>query len=91
MHENVSAFNTFDFRFYTPSNWYFVVPSILHAILYYGLPFVALTSLGAFIWGIAKKKGKKYLIIRTLAFVFSAVLTFLTWSGHIVGHDMFGG
>jgi len=91
MHDNVSSFNTFDFKFYTPSNWYFIVPGILNAILFYGTPLVALISLSAFIWGIAKKKSKKYLIIWTLAFIFSAALTFLTWSGHIVGHDMFGG
>jgi uncharacterized membrane protein len=91
MHEYESSLNAFDFRYYTPSNWYFVVPSILHAILFYGIPLVALASLVAFIWGIAKKKRKNYLIIWSLAFIFSAVLTFLTWSGHIVGHDMFGG
>jgi len=91
MHEYENSFNAFDFRYYTPSNWYFVVPSILHAILVYGVPLVVLVSLGAFIWGITKKKRKNFLIIWIFAFIFTAVLTFLTWSGHIVGHDMFGG
>ena len=91
MHEYKSSFQAFDFRFYTPSNWYFIVPSILHAVLFYGAPLVALVSIGAVTWGAVKKKRKKYLFIWSLAAIVSALLTFLTWSGYIVGHNMFGG
>jgi len=91
MHEYESSFQLFDFRFYTPTNWYFIVPNVLHTILFYGTPLITLASIGVVLWGIYKKKRKKRLIIWSLVAILSAILVVLTWSNHIVGHYMFGG
>ena len=81
----------FGFRHYNNGRFYLVVPEILYGVMLYGSGLAALLSICALIWGVFKKKSKKYFICWSISFLVSVGLIILTLNGIIVAHTMFGG
>jgi hypothetical protein len=80
----------FEFKYYTPSNWYLIVPEAIYVILLFGGALAALGSIVALIFCLFKKR-RRCIIRWIVALLASLFLIFLLLIGIIIADTMIGG